>query len=172
MGASRSEVLRHGGGFLAGFTVTYLMASVSQSLIIMAALERIGAKFDLPTRLQVIGHDLVGLAFYSVVKMSYALCLLVGLALALSVAYVLINRCARLPRTLMFTLAGAAAVALILWVIQVKFYYNMTLLEGTRGALGYALQLFAGAAGGFTYAACTRVWSSTPPPFTARSRES
>jgi hypothetical protein len=157
MGTARHRaVVRHAIAFLACLAATYAIAAISQSLLIMAALERAGAAFDLATRLRVIGHDLIGLTFYSVVKVSYGISLFIGFAIALPIAALLVKHRARAPRALIFAVAGAAVVALILLIIQLNFYYNMTLLEGTRGPLGYALQLIAGASGGLTYAAGTR----------------
>jgi len=53
---------------------------------------------------------------------------------------------------MIFAAAGATSVATILYLIDLSFFYDMTLLEGTRGILGYGLQLLAGALGGVVYA--------------------
>ena len=137
--------------FVAGLLLTYFVASLSQSLFIMAALERAGAAFDFVTRVKVVGHDLVGLTFYADMPISYGAQLFIGLMIAL-VAADSLGRWLPGARTVLCAIAGAAAVATVLWIIQVTFFYHMSLLEGTRGAFGYSAQLVAGALGGLCYA--------------------
>jgi len=146
-----SLALRHAKAYLACFTVTYVTASVSQSMNIMHMLQGIGIRLPLGTRLQVIGHDLVGLTFWADMPLSYGECLLIGFAIALPIAS-LICRWVPALRTMIFAAAGATSVATILYLIDLSFFYDMTLLEGTRGILGYGLQLLAGALGGVVYA--------------------
>jgi len=120
----------------------------------MAALQRVGARFDFVTRLNVIGHDIIGLIADGVAPISYGLALAVGLLVALPTAGVVLCRLS-LPRSIVFACAGATTVAAILFIIQINYFYHMTLLEGTRGPIGYGSQLIAGALGGATYAKCT-----------------
>src|SRR4051812_19838259 len=104
--------------FLAGLLLAYFVASLSQSLFIMAALHRAGAAFDFATRLKVMGHDLVGLTFYADMPISYGAQLVIGLLIAF-VAADLLGRWLPRARTVLCAIAGAAAVATILWIIQV-----------------------------------------------------
>lgn len=136
--------------FMASVAVAHVFSSVCQSVLVMAALQEVGAEFSFATRLRVIGHDLVGLLFSSDVPFGF--CLLLGFAIALPLAAALV-RLLRLPPAVLYPLAGAACVATILHLIQANFFYHMTFMEGTRGAFGYALQLVAGALGGAAFRA-------------------
>jgi hypothetical protein len=51
-----------------------------------------------------------------------------------------------------YPIAGAAAIALALYLMS-KQFYGTTPIAGARGALGFTLQCLAGAAGGYVFAA-------------------
>jgi hypothetical protein len=141
--------------FLAGVAVTHVLASVSQSLLVMAVLERAGAEFSLSTRLHVIGHDIVGLIVGG--EFSFAGAIMISFLFALPVAEAA-RRFTRVPLLVAYPIAGAAALAAVLGIVQANFFYNMTLMEGTRGVLGHASQLMSGAAGAAAFALLLRRW--------------
>jgi hypothetical protein len=136
-------------GFIAAFGVTGVLASTTQSLLVLAALERAGAAFPFTVRLQVIAHDIVAHLYGG--NLSYGLYILFGFAIAFPVA-ALLRRWLGVSRLVIYPLAGAACLAAILCVISLNFFYNMTFLEGTRGVSGYLSQLLSGICGGAAFA--------------------
>ena len=134
--------------FLLSALVTYTLASVFQSLFVLQALEAAGAQFSLSVWFYVLVHDLYGLAFGGK-YVSYGQIILIGLFIALVVA-ALCLRWIPLPRVLIYSMAGATAMATILYLVELNFY-GLTLFAGVRGKLGVSAQLVAGALGGLTF---------------------
>ena len=129
--------------------VTYTLASALQTVSVLQSLKSAGAEMALRTHWQAVWHDLYGLAFGGK-YVSLLQTITIGFALALPVA-TLVNKYLPLPRCLIFALAGATAMATILLAVKHQFY-NLILFAGTRGGIGFGLQLLAGAFGGWVFA--------------------
>jgi hypothetical protein len=134
--------------YLAAVVVTYVTASIFQSLSVLATLEMAGADIALGKWLYTIWHDLWGLSSGGYV--SYGQAVMVGFVIAMPTA-ALINKLLSVPRGILYTLAGATAMATILYIIKLNFY-DVTLFPGTRGWSGLGLQMLAGAFGGAVFA--------------------
>ena len=137
-------------GFLAAVIAAYITASLLQSFFVLNALEAAGANFSLKLWVHTLWHDLYGLAFGGK-YVSYGKTIVMGFAIALPVA-ALCHKFIPLPRALIYSLAGATAMATILTLVKINFY-DLTLFAGTRGSAGFSAQLIAGALGGFAFAA-------------------
>lgn len=135
--------------FLVAVTVTYVLAAISQTALVLQALETAGASFPLTVWLQTMLRDLYGLAFGGK-YVSYYQTIVIGLGIALPTA-ALSLKWLPLPRSLVYAVAGATAMATILFVVERNFY-NLTLFAGTRGWPGFCTQLLAGALGGWIFA--------------------
>jgi hypothetical protein len=60
---------------------------------------------------------------------------------------------------LLYSLAGATAIAVILYALQIRFL-GLALITGSRGTAGVACQLLAGAIGGAVFAALSKRMTS------------
>lgn len=131
-------------GVLISALLTYLMAAIAQSLFVLSALDQMNAEISWPTRLTMILDDIYGLAFAG--RVSFAQVILIGFAVAMPSA-ALVHRYLKIASIIVYPLAGAVALATILYIVKINFN-DLTLFAGTRGHLGYLSQLIAGAIGG------------------------
>jgi hypothetical protein len=134
--------------YVAAVIVAYVVASIFQSLIVLVALDQAGADIPAGKWLHTLLHDLYGHTFYGYA--SYGLGVVVGFFIAMPTA-ALIHKFSGLPRWFLYPLAGATAMATIMYIIKANFY-DSTIFPGTRGSVGFGLQLLAGALGGFVFA--------------------
>ncbi len=134
--------------YLVAVMVTYVAASIFQSLSVLATLEKAGADIAMGKWLHTVWHDLYGFTFAGYI--SYGLSIIIGFIIAMPAAAI-IHRFLRLPRGFLYPLAGATAMATIMYIVKLNFY-NLTLFPGTRGLSGFGLQLLAGASGGAVFA--------------------
>lgn len=128
--------------------VTYIVASIFQSLLVLSELTRAGASIPLLTALKTIVLDLYGLAFQAMF-ISYLLVIVAGFVLALPVAAILV-RFSNLPQGLLYTLAGAVMMGVVLYTAQ-RAFYGLSLYAGTRGMVGVMGQMIAGGLGGWVF---------------------
>ena len=135
-------------GFLISVLLVYLLATVAQSLFVLAALERMGVEVPSTIRWNLVLHDIYGLAFAG--RVSFAQAVLIGFAIAMPSAALLRNYLG-ITRFFVYPLAGAVALATILYIVKINFS-DLTLFAGTRGTFGYLSQLAVGALGGGVFA--------------------
>ena len=138
--------------YLAAVMVAYVAASISQSLSVLAALQKAGAELSIQNWLQTVLHDLYGFTFSGLVPQGPTI--MAGFIIAMPTA-ALIHKVLRLPRWILYPLAGATAMATILYIVKLNFY-GSPLFPGTRGWSGFGLQLLAGALGGAVFAALSK----------------
>ena len=133
--------------FILSVLVTLCAASFLHTQIILSGLTDLGAEIPLGVRLSTSVTDLIGLApaFGSVI----AIALLLGLLVA-GVA----RRFIPLPRPAAFGIAGGAAMATTLWLMQLS--YDITPIASTRTPMGLLLVCMAGILGGVIFASGTR----------------
>ncbi len=134
------------GSFVLAAAVTYVLAVISASLHVAASLESMGAEVGFGTRLEMIAHDLGGMAT------SFLPMILIGLLVAFAVAALLLRWLPRY-RHLLYTLAGAAAVVTIHLALNAAF--DITPVAVARSGVGLLVQGLCGAVGGYAYARFT-----------------
>ena len=134
--------------FVVTVVVTYVVACLFQSWFAIQALKAVGAEFTFNAWLRTIGHDLYGLAFNGK-YISYSQMIAIGFLIALPTA-ALCNKLLPLPPALIYSVAGATAMATILYNVQ-EFFFDLVLFSGTRGLAGWSAQLVAGALGGLVF---------------------
>lgn len=139
--------LRRIGSFVLAVAVTYLLAVISASQHVAASLESMGAEVGFGTRLEMIVHDLGGMAT------SFLPMLVIGFVIAFLVAALLLRWLPRY-RYLLYSLAGAAAVATIHVALHAAF--DITPVAVARSTGGLIVQALCGAVGGYLYARITR----------------
>ena len=139
--------LRRIGSFVLAVAVTYLLAVISASQHVAASLESMGAEVGFGTRLEMIVHDLGGMAT------SFLPMLVIGFVIAFGVAALLLKWLPRY-RYLLYTLAGAVAMASIHLALHAAF--DITPVAVARSTGGLLVQALCGAVGGYLYARTTR----------------
>lgn len=135
------------GSFVLAVAVTYLLAVISASQHVAASLESMGAEVSFGTRLEMIVHDLGGMAT------SFLPMLLVGFLVAFGVTALLLRWLPR-RRYLLYSIAGAAAVATIHLALNAAFDITPVAVARTGG--GLVIQALCGAVGGYLYARTNR----------------
>ncbi len=135
------------GAFIAAVFVLTVLATVLQSVFVLAALSGVGARIGTGEAAGMILADLAGLApLYGAF-----------IALALLVAFLasaLVHRVTPLPRTLVFAAAGLVAMGVMLLAME-QVFFGVQLIAGARTSAGFAAQILAGLLAGFTFAALT-----------------
>lgn len=135
--------LRVGGAWLVATVAMVIAASIVHSLSVQAGLTALGVEVPLATRVDTWFGDLKG--------MHRALLGVFGAALAVGFAVAaLARRWLNVAPIVAYSLAGAAAIAVALWIMKLQF--AMTPLASARGWLGWAALCLAGALGGFAFA--------------------
>jgi len=135
------------GGYAAATVLLGLTATLLSSVMVLAMLHEIGARFDAAEALAMIGEDLAGFGpLYS------------GLiAVALAVAFLAaaaVTRLARPLRPVIFAVAGGTAMAVMLTLME-QVFFGVQMVAGARTLAGFLAQVFAGAAAGLVFAALT-----------------
>ena len=117
------------------------------TIFVLLRLARVGVSTPIPDFLAMAGHDLAQLA------PSYAALLAIAFAIAFTAAGV-VARMTPLPRLLVFTVAGAVAVIVMLFLMK-QVFFGVTAIAGARGAEGAAAQVITGALAGALFAYLT-----------------
>ena len=134
--------------YILAVVITCVLASLFQTWFVLVALEDLGAQLSLDIWFHTGLHDLYGLSFGGK-YVSYGQAILIGFAIALPTA-ALCHKLVPLPRALIYSLAGATAIAAILFIVKLNFY-GLVLFAGTRGIAGFSAQVAAGALGGLVF---------------------
>jgi hypothetical protein len=125
----------------------FVLAAIFSTQMVLSEVQAMGVPVAIGTRIAATSHDLVGLAPL------YGSIMAIGFLIAMPAAAGILRFVPRLY-FLGYTLAGAVAVLCIL--LSLKALLGITVLAGSRGVLGFALQLVAGAVGGYVFAAFFR----------------
>jgi hypothetical protein len=135
------------GAFIAAVFVLTVLATVLQSVFVLAALSGVGAQISAGEAAGMITADLAGLGpLYGAF-----------IAFALLIAFLvsaLVHRITPLSRTLVFASAGIAAMAVMLLAME-QVFFGVQLIAGARTLSGFGAQMLAGLLAGFTFAALT-----------------
>lgn len=142
-----ASIFRNTLAYVVAVIAAYALGSFFHTQMVFARMAGIGAEISLQTRLDTTIGNFVGLWQYAAVV---ALALLFGFVVA-----AILKRVLKPLAPIAYPVAGAAALALALTLMSVQ-YYGTTPIAGARGAVGFALQCLAGAAGGVVFAALRR----------------
>lgn len=133
--------------FLLAFITTYLLACSSHTLMVLSELQRVGVTLDGDIWVKSVSRDWLNLAAV------YAPIIAVTLLLAFVVVSALRFHVSTYGKRIsywIFPVAGALAMLVMLKLVT--FFFDMHIIAGARGGLGLSLQLFAGWCGGLVYA--------------------
>jgi hypothetical protein len=139
--------------FLVAVLVTFTLASVASTQLVLNELASLGAPVTLGLRASQSLADWIGLAGSGAVPGLFPGIVAIGFLIAFVVAS-LVTRLAPALRGLIFTVAGGAAMAVIFLALESSL--GTRGLFGARGGMGLAFQVMAGLAGGVAFAAMTR----------------
>lgn len=133
--------------FLLALLGTAAVCCVAASQFNLARLAGMGVSVPVSDRLAVTAHDLVSMGpLYGA---------LIGVALVIAFPVTgLLMRWFSGKRTLLYVLAGAAALAVLLFAMNHAF--GITLIAAARSPAGFLSQVIAGAVGGWLFAYLTR----------------
>lgn len=128
---------------LAAIVVGTFMSVLLQTQRVISMLKEVGADIPISQRLSMTSYDLQHLGSTFVIFVAIAM--LTAMTIAL-----LISR--KLPRQsiLLHIVAGASAICLMLYLMQMMFF-GLPLIAGARDAMGMAGQMLAGGLAGYVF---------------------
>ncbi len=133
--------------YLAAVVVMMVLGVIAQSLFVLSGLASVGADIRAADALAMVADDLVGLGPL------YAIFIALGLALALPAA-ALVGRIIKLPRALVFGVAGLVCMAVMLTLMK-EVFFGVQVIAGARSLWGFWAQALAGGVSGLAFAALT-----------------
>ena len=135
-------------GWFLGAVTTTAVGVLFQTQNVIARLGSIGADIGLGERLSMTLYDLIhlGSLYIAFVAIGTFVAYLAGL---------LVYRLAGFGRPIVFAVAGAVAM-LVMLLLMKEAFFGVHLIAGARDMLGIGLQMLAGALGGLLFARVTR----------------
>jgi hypothetical protein len=147
-----SAILRFLAGWIVGTVVTTAVAAFVQTQNVLDRLSGIGAEIGLGDRLSMTAYDVFHFGSFFIIFVSIA-------TLIAYLAGLLVYRVAGFGRPVVFAVAGAVAMIVMLLLMK-EVFFGVHLVGGARDGFGLALQMIAGALGGLAFARLTRRKSS------------
>lgn len=132
--------------FLPCWLVTYLLASISHSLMVLLSLTNLGTDIDASAWLSVTLKDIAGLLPV------YGSLTAAALFLALTVTGFFTARFS----SRRYLIPLATGVAMLVLLLLMESLLQFTLIAGARSPFGLCLQVLAGVSGGMTFMALFR----------------
>ncbi len=127
--------------------LTALIASFFSTQRVIDSLGDIGGAVQFGDRLSMTVYDAFyfGRLYWGFITIAFILAFIAGWALYRGVKF---------GRTIIFTVAGAVAMLVMLLAME-QVFFGVPIVAGARDSLGLLLQMFAGGIGGFIYAKLT-----------------
>lgn len=126
---------------------TTLLGSVISSFRVTSNLSELGAPIGFGPELKMALYDVQHFAPL------YGIFILIAFMIAfITSAY--LHRFTRLNRVVIFTVAGGAAIAVMLLAMK-QVFFGVPIVAGARDMAGFMLQILCGGFGGYIYAAIT-----------------
>lgn len=135
--------------YVAAVTVTFVLASIAHTQMVLNELAALGAPVTLPLRFSESISDMAGFVADGPILGLFPLIVAIALLVALPMAG-LVARVAPGLRTLVFMVAGAVAMIAVFAALEVAV--GTRAVFGARGAAGLGLQALSGAIGGLLFA--------------------
>ena len=139
-----NESFKRVGSWLIAVFITAVLGIFLQTQNVVARLNDIGGDIGFGDRLSMTAYDI----FY----LGKPYFLFVGIALTFAFAAAgLIYRIAKFARPFIYIIAGAVALFVMLWAMK-EVFFKIPAIAGARDGFGIAMQISAGALGGYIYA--------------------
>lgn len=132
------------GAFLIAATVAYALASVFYTERNLAEQAAVGIQYTSAQQIETYISNVAGLWLYGAM---IAIALMIGFTVAFGV-----KRIVRPLAPAAYPVAGAAAIFVLLWLVEMQLGGGAGVIGGARTSLGVALQCLAGFAGGVVFA--------------------
>jgi hypothetical protein len=144
MEADLATFLRFLKGWIGGAVATTALGVVLQTQNVIGRLNDIGANVGIGQRLSMTAYDLLylGSLYIIFVSLGTLVAYLMGL---------LVYRFAGVGRPIIFAVAGAVAI-LVMLLLMKQAFFGIHMIAGARDGLGIGLQMVAGAVGGLVFA--------------------
>lgn len=142
------EFIKRVLAWILAVTVTVVLGVAFQTQNVIARLGEIGANVTIGERLSMTGYDIFHLGSM------YGIFILIAFFLAFLVGGT-VFRFAKFGRHLIYAVAGAIAILAMLFAMKNAFF-DVHLIAGARDGIGIAMQMLAGAIGGFVFALISR----------------
>ncbi len=130
--------------WLAAVITTTVLGVILQTQNIITRLEGVGADISVGERLSMTAYDVMRLgSLYGIF-----------IALALIIAFLaggLVFRFAKFGRPIIYVVAGAIAMLVMLFSMR-EVFFGVPLIGGARSGFGIAMQMLAGGVGGYVFA--------------------
>jgi hypothetical protein len=140
-------VISRAGKLIVSVFVSTILASVFSSLKVMSTLGDIGAALPL--------SEQVNMSFYDLLHFGPPLGLFIFIAFLIAfLAGALVFHMTGFSRAVIYSAAGAAAMAVMLWAME-QVFFGVPIVAGARDISGFLLQMLAGGIGGFIFARLT-----------------
>ena len=142
------NVLKRIGSWLAAVIIAVILGVTLQTQNIIARLGNLGADIGLSERLSMTVYDIIHLgSLYGIF-----------IAIALGVAFLasgFLFRFTKFGRSIIYPVAGGLAI-LVMLLLMKRAFFDVHIIAGARDSFGIALQILAGATGGWIFAHLTR----------------
>lgn len=137
------KALRYVLAFLMAVMACVILASIFSTQRVISQLNASGGSSGLSERLSMAVYDLIHFApLYGVF-----------IFLALLIAFLaggLVYRIAKFGRVIVYAVAGAMAIGVMLFAMK-QVFFGVPIVGGARDGLGLALQILAGGIGGYVF---------------------
>jgi hypothetical protein len=146
---------------IASVFVSTVLASFFSSFKVTSALGGLGASSPLPERISMSLYDLqhFGTLFGLFIFAAFLIAFLAG---------ALVFRMTGFSRVVIYSAAGAIAMAVMLWAME-QVFFGVPIVAGARDISGFLLQMLAGGIGGFIFARLTSLKPTIPPHLSFRA---
>lgn len=134
------KIARTIGAFLVATAVTYLLASIFYTARILAGQSAFGVKYTPAQQIETFIANVTGLGIYGVL-----------IAVALCIAFLVAwgaKKVLPLLAPVAYPVAGAAAIFVLLMLVETQLGGGAGIIGGARTPTGVALQCLAGLVGG------------------------
>lgn len=140
--------LKRIGSWLTAILIVVILAVTLQTQNVIARLGKLGANIGFGDRLSMTAYDISHLGSL------YGIFIAIALAIAF-LASGLLYRFTKFGRPVIYALAGAVAILIMLLAMKQTFF-DVHIIAGARDGFGIALQMLAGAIGGWVFAHLTQ----------------
>ena len=140
-------IVSHAGKLMVSVFTSAILASFFSSFKVTSALGDINVALPLPERVNMSLYDLLhfGPLFGAFIFIAFLIAFLAG---------GLVFRMTGFSRTVIYSAAGAIAIAVMLWAME-QVFFGVPIVAGARDISGFLLQMLAGGIGGFIFARLT-----------------
>lgn len=131
------------GPLIAAVIATLVTGVVFQTQRVIAMMKTVGGDVSFTDRLSMTAYDLQHLGSL------YGVFILIALSIALSLAIFIARRKPALSLPILMS-AGAIAMLVLLFAMK-QVFFDIHIIAGARDGLGIAMQMLAGAFGGYAF---------------------